>query len=86
MGRHPVVLLDSGTGTGADVLVALALGADATLLGRPHIYGLALDGADGVRDVIDDVVAELDLTMGLTGAASITDITREAFLTSSAAR
>ena len=62
------------------MFVALALGADAALLGRPHIYGLALDGANGVRDVIDDVVAELDLTMGLTGAASIASITRDAFL------
>ena len=79
-GRDPVVLLDSGIRTGADVFVALALGADATLLGRPHIYGLALDGADGVRDVIEDVVAELDLTMGLTGAARIADVTRDAFL------
>ena len=49
IGREPVVLLDSGIRTGADVFVALALGADATLLGRPHIYGLALDGADGVQ-------------------------------------
>lgn len=81
IGRDPVVLLDSGIRTGADVFVALALGADAALIGRPHIYGLALDGADGVRDVIDNVIAELDLTMGLTGAASIADITREAFLT-----
>ena len=80
VGPEPVVLLDSGIRTGADVFVALALGADATLLGRPHVYGLALDGADGVRDVIDNVIAELDLTMGLVGAASIRDITRDAFL------
>ncbi|EAP98490.1 lactate 2-monooxygenase [Janibacter sp. HTCC2649] len=81
IGRDPVVLLDSGVRTGADVMIALALGADAALIGRPHIYGLALDGADGVRDVIDNLIAELDLTMGLTGAATIADITREAFLT-----
>jgi len=81
IGPEPVVLLDSGVRTGADVFVALALGADAALIGRPHIYGLALDGADGVRDVIDNVIAELDLTMGLSGAASIADITRESFLT-----
>ena len=80
VGRDPVVLVDSGIRTGADVFVALALGADAALLGRPHIYGLALDGADGVRDVIEDVVAELDLTMGLAGAASIAAITADAFL------
>ncbi|MEO6019059.1 MAG: alpha-hydroxy-acid oxidizing protein [Knoellia sp.] len=80
IGPDPVVLLDSGIRTGADVFIAVALGADATLIGRPHIYGLALDGADGVRAVIDNVIAELDLTMGLTGAASIPDLTREAFL------
>ncbi|KRE44134.1 lactate 2-monooxygenase [Knoellia sp. Soil729] len=81
VGPEPVVLLDSGVRTGADVFIALALGADATLIGRPHIYGLALDGADGVRDVIDNVIAELDLTMGLVGAASIAEITKKAFLT-----
>ncbi|MEO7270259.1 MAG: lactate 2-monooxygenase [Knoellia sp.] len=80
IGRDPVVLLDSGIRTGADVFVALALGADTALIGRPHIYGLALDGANGVRDVIDNVIAELDLTMGLTGAASIADIRADAFL------
>ncbi|KGN36249.1 alpha-hydroxy-acid oxidizing protein [Knoellia subterranea] len=80
IGREPTVLLDSGVRSGADVFVALALGADACLIGRPHIYGLALDGSNGVRDVLDNVIAELDLTMGLAGAATIDDITREAFL------
>ena len=77
IGPEPTVLLDSGIRSGADVFVALALGADAVLLGRPHVYGLAIDGAKGVGAVIDNVVAELDLTMGLVGAASITDITRD---------
>lgn len=71
VGPDPVVLLDSGIRTGADVFVALALGADAVLLGRPHIYGLALDGAAGVAAVVENVIAELDLTMGLVGAPSI---------------
>ena len=44
------------------------------LLGRPHLYGLALAGADGVRQVIDNLVAELDLIMGLTGVANVDDI------------
>ncbi|WP_338749677.1 alpha-hydroxy-acid oxidizing protein [Janibacter alittae] len=77
VGPDPTVLMDSGIRTGADLFVALALGADACLLGRPHVYGLALDGAAGVSAVIDDVLAELDLTMGLVGAASIADIARE---------
>ncbi|CAN7305736.1 alpha-hydroxy-acid oxidizing protein [Knoellia sp. LjRoot47] len=80
VGPDPVVLLDSGVRSGADVFVALALGADATLLGRPHIYGLALDGADGVQAVVEDVVAELDLTMGLAGAASLADIRSGGFV------
>ena len=74
VGPDVVVLFDSGIRTGADLFVALALGADACLLGRPHVYGLALAGADGVRQVIDNLVAELDLIMGLTGVVSVADI------------
>ncbi|MFX4286518.1 alpha-hydroxy-acid oxidizing protein [Janibacter sp. G349] len=77
VGPEPTVLMDSGVRSGADLFVALALGADACLLGRPHVYGLAIDGAAGVSAVIDNVLAELDLTMGLVGAATIADITRE---------
>ncbi len=77
VGPEPTVLFDSGIRTGADVFLALALGADTCLLGRPHLYGLALAGADGVTQVIENVVAELDLTMGLVGAATIADITRD---------
>lgn len=80
IGPEPTVLLDSGIRSGADVFVALALGADAVLLGRPHVYGLAIDGAKGVSAVIDNVVAEIDLTMGLVGAASVADITRDLLL------
>ncbi len=77
VGPETAVLLDSGVRTGADIVLALALGADACLLGRPHIYGLALAGADGVRQVIENVVAELDLTMGLVGVDRIGAIGRE---------
>ncbi len=77
VGPEPTLLMDSGIRTGADLFVALALGADACLLGRPYVYGLALDGAAGVSAVIDNVLAELDLMMGLVGAASVADITRE---------
>ncbi|WP_411283143.1 alpha-hydroxy-acid oxidizing protein [Lapillicoccus sp.] len=72
-GRVPV-LFDSGVRTGADVVTALALGASAVILGRPHIYGLAIDGEDGVRSVLENVIAELDLTMGLSGLASVTEL------------
>ncbi|GAB3656276.1 lactate 2-monooxygenase [Nocardioides korecus] len=80
VGPEPTVLLDSGIRTGADVFVALALGADACLLGRPHLFGLALAGARGVAEVVENVVAELDLTMGLVGTASIAGITRDVLL------
>jgi lactate 2-monooxygenase len=77
VGPEPTVLFDSGIRSGADVFLALALGADTCLVGRPHLYGLALAGADGVTQVISNIVAELDLTMGLVGAATIDDISRE---------
>jgi lactate 2-monooxygenase len=67
------VLLDSGVRGGADVLKAVALGATAVLLGRPWVYGLAAGGEAGVREVIDNVLAELDLTLGLVGATSIAE-------------
>jgi lactate 2-monooxygenase len=76
IGPNPTVLLDSGIHTGADVFTALALGANAVLLGRPYLYGLALAGQSGVEDVIRNVIAELDLTMALTGARDIAGITR----------
>ncbi|XVU28217.1 alpha-hydroxy-acid oxidizing protein [Actinoplanes sp. CA-054009] len=75
VGAEPTVLLDSGIRGGADVFTALALGADAVLLGRPYMYGLALDGQRGVEDVIRNVVAELDLTMALAGTPDLASIT-----------
>ena len=80
VGEQPKILLDSGIRSGTDVFVALALGADACLIGRPYIYGLALDGADGVRQVIENVVAELDLTMALLGVPTIKDLSRDLLL------
>jgi isopentenyl diphosphate isomerase/L-lactate dehydrogenase-like FMN-dependent dehydrogenase len=77
VGPDPVVLYDSGIRRGADLFIALALGADACLLGRPHLYGLALAGADGVHQVIENLVAELDLIMGLTGVERVADIGRD---------
>jgi FMN-dependent dehydrogenase len=53
------------------VLIALALGANGCLIGRPYIYGLAIGGADGVRQVIENIVAELDFTMALLGIANV---------------
>lgn len=77
VGDDPTVLLDSGIRTGADVFTALALGADAVLLGRPYMYGLALAGELGVTEVVSNVIAELDLTMALSGTADLASITRD---------
>ena len=79
VGDRTTVLLDSGVRGGSDVFKALHAGAEAVLLGRAWAYGLAIDGWQGVRDVIRNVVAELDLTMGLTGCTSVADV-REATL------
>ena len=69
------VLFDSGVRTGSDVIKALALGACACLLGRPYIWGLTLGGADGVRQVVRALLAELDLTLGLAGHRSLEALT-----------
>jgi len=75
-GRIPV-LLDSGVRGGADVFKALALGAHAVLIGRPYVYGLAIAGEDGGREVLRNLVAEFDLTMGLAGCASVSELGRD---------
>jgi lactate 2-monooxygenase len=72
-GRIPV-LLDSGVRGGADVFKALALGARAVLIGRPYVYGLAIAGRTGVREVIENLAADFDLTMGLAGRRSVAEI------------
>ncbi len=75
------VLLDSGIRSGADIVKALALGARAVLLGRPYVYGLALAGEAGVREVIRNVIAELDLTLALCGRTSVSELDRSCLLT-----
>jgi lactate 2-monooxygenase len=72
-GRLPV-LLDSGVRSGSDALKALALGASAVLLGRPYMWGLALDGEEGVRRVLRSFLAELDLALALSGHTAVETI------------
>jgi lactate 2-monooxygenase len=67
VGDDLAILFDSGVRSGSDALKALCLGADAVCLGRPYIWGLALDGQAGVEMVLKMVLAELDLTMALCG-------------------
>ena len=71
-----VVLMDGGIRTAADVLKAVALGADAVLLGRPYAYALAVGGQRGVEELIQNLMAEIDLTLALAGGHSISDLDR----------
>jgi len=74
------VLFDSGIRTGADAVKALALGAAAVLLARPYVYGLALGGEDGVRHVLRTFLADLDLQLGLSGHASLDELTPDSLV------
>jgi isopentenyl diphosphate isomerase/L-lactate dehydrogenase-like FMN-dependent dehydrogenase len=71
VGDDLTVLFDSGIRGGADVVKAIALGADAALVGRPYLWGLALAGADGVKTVLRSLLAELDLTLALSGHSTL---------------
>jgi lactate 2-monooxygenase len=74
VGDGMTVMLDSGIRSGADVFKALALGADAVLVGRPYLWGLALDGQNGVETVLRCILAELDLTMALSSCTELRDL------------
>lgn len=71
------ILLDGGVRRGTDVVKALALGARAVLIGRPYLWGLAVDGAAGVQRVIEILRAELEAAMALCGAPSLVKISRQ---------
>jgi 4-hydroxymandelate oxidase len=71
------VLVDGGFRRGTDIFKALALGAKLVLIGRPVLWGLAVDGEAGVRHVFDMIRTDFDIIMALCGCASIGDIKRE---------
>lgn len=68
------ILLDGGVRRGVDVVKALALGADACLIGRPQLWGLAVAGEPGVAHVLDIFRSEIDRVMGLCGISRVADI------------
>jgi lactate 2-monooxygenase len=72
------VLFDSGVRSGTDVVKALALGATAVGIGRPLIYGAALDGAKGIEHVLTTMLAEADLLMAVDGYPTVADLDPDA--------
>ena len=75
VGDEILVMMDGGIRRGTDIVKALALGAQAVMVGRPILYGLALDGEAGARRALGLLRNELDLAMALSGAPSLADIT-----------
>jgi L-lactate dehydrogenase (cytochrome) len=67
VGGRTAVLFGSGARTGTDAYRALALGAEAVLVGRPYVHGLALGGQDGVRHMLRTLLAELEITLAIAG-------------------
>ncbi len=75
VGDRALLVVDGGVRRGIDVLKALALGANLVAVGRPVLWGLAVDGSDGVQSVLEMLRAELSLAMALTGCRSLAEIT-----------
>jgi isopentenyl diphosphate isomerase/L-lactate dehydrogenase-like FMN-dependent dehydrogenase len=76
VGGKAEVLMDGGVRRGTDVLKAIALGAQAVLVGRAIVWGLAAAGEDGVADVLEILRDEFDLAMALAGCRRVSDISR----------
>jgi lactate 2-monooxygenase len=72
------VIFDSGIRGGTDAFIALALGATAVAIGRPYAYGLGIAGEEGVREVVRNHLAELDITLGLSGFVAVAEVTADA--------
>jgi L-lactate dehydrogenase (cytochrome)/(S)-mandelate dehydrogenase len=80
VGGRTAILLDGGVRRGADIVKALCLGADAVMIGRPCLYGLAAAGQLGVERVLDILRTELETTMLLMGVGDVRDLDRECLL------
>lgn len=76
------VLIDSGIRSGADAFKAIALGAKAVCIGRPYVYGLTIAGERGVFEVLQNHIAEFELTMGLSGCTTVNEIDRSCLVSS----
>jgi lactate 2-monooxygenase len=76
LGEEYPVLLDSGVRSGADIVKALALGANAVLIGKAYLYAFGVAGELGVRKVLSRLVKEFDSALSICGAASVDEIDR----------
>jgi isopentenyl diphosphate isomerase/L-lactate dehydrogenase-like FMN-dependent dehydrogenase len=65
------IIFDSGVRCGADIVKALALGAKMVLIGRPYVYGLAIQGEEGVRHVLKSLLGDFNLNLHLSGISSV---------------
>ncbi|KAM3553788.1 hypothetical protein MY1884_006490 [Beauveria asiatica] len=74
VGNKITVMMDSGIRTGADIFKALCLGAEAVFVGRPVVYGLGIAGREGAHAVMASLLADLDITMGLSGVKNISEL------------
>lgn len=74
VGHRMPVLFDSGIRYGADIVKALSLGARMVFIGRPFVYGLAVAGESGVRQVMENTIADLDATLGIAGIRDVHEL------------
>ena len=77
LGPEFPLIFDSGIRSGGDIVRALAFGADYVMIGRPLMYAIGADGAQGLRKIIEIIKGELSTTLGLVGLTDINDITSE---------
>jgi L-lactate dehydrogenase (cytochrome) len=76
-GKGTQIFIDGAVMSGADVLAAIALGADAVLIGRAYLYGAMAAGREGVQKVVDTLRFEMETAMKLMGARNIAELTPE---------
>ena len=77
LGKDFPIIFDSGIRGGSDIVRALGLGADFTMVGRPLMYGIGADGAKGLKRIVDIIKEELSTTLGLVGLNDIKDISSD---------
>ena len=77
LGKDFPIIFDSGIRGGSDVVRALAMGADFTMIGRPLMYGIGADGAKGLKRVVDIIKDEISTALGLVGLTDIKDISSD---------